>query len=129
MSKSHSATHSRIGTLYGPELKILHLLHTFNTPLYAYDELMKLLVSISKDGYEFIPEFPSRKTLLNHVMHTTDKICPKVITTSLEEWNNIDVVIFDFKDMVHSLLTDKFCMKDKCQNLSITFYRLFRGTS
>ena len=55
---------NELSIFHGPELRIIAFLHKIKAPLYAYDELLKLLSDISETNHTFGPNFITRKRLM-----------------------------------------------------------------
>lgn len=112
----HNSTHQhQFNISQQSELKLYQFLQKIKAPLYAYDELMSSLSEISMSGHTFDVNFTSRKCLIEEMKnrygaHGTLPVMKKI---SLERGNVIEVVTFDFLEMLRSLLTDPQCMQDE----------------
>ena len=98
------------------EIDVLKFCKKIDAPLYAYDELMKLLDK-HKVLNSIIPgSINSRSSLINSVKNKhpfLKKTEPMIKNVILEDGSKIEVVTFDFLGMLTSLLNDKKCMKDE----------------
>ena len=110
----HSKHLPEIITSQKSELRIYHFLRKIKAPLYAYDELMKLLYDITLSGHEFDSNFTSQRRLIESMNNRYDAhgTTPIVKEINLERGNAIKVVTFDFLEMLRSLLTDPQCMSE-----------------
>ena len=111
----HNLKHqSQFNTSQQSELRILHFLQKIKAPLYAYDELMKLLYDINLCGHVFDSHFTTQGCLIEklNTRYDAHSTAPIVKTIQLESGNVIKVVTFDFLEMLRSLLTDPQCMSD-----------------
>ena len=83
---------------HGPGLKLNAFLQKIKAPLYAYDELMKLLCEISQDNYKFTHDFLTRRRLIDmlHTRYNSFGTCPKLVNVQLESGDVVSVVVFDF---------------------------------
>ena len=75
---------------------------------------MKLLSEISLSGHKFDTYFTSRKRLINNVnaRYGAEETKPKLVRIKLERGTHVDVVTFNFLEMMRSLLSDPYCMHD-----------------
>ena len=95
----HNLKHqSQFNTSQKSELRIFHFLQKIKAPLYAYDELMKLLYDINLCGHVFDSHFTTQGCLIEklNTRYDAHSTAPIVKTIQLESGNVIKVVTFDF---------------------------------
>ena len=96
------------------EVELLQLCRSLQTPLYGYDAIMKWANSAALQGYTFPSNAPSRNTVIQQLYNRFDLngIKPKIESVILDGGGTSEVVTFDFKEMIQSLLNDKRLMQD-----------------
>ena len=99
------------------EVDILSFCNKIDAPLYAYDELMKILKK-HRVLNDIVPgEINSKSTLENNIRRRHEYLKgtkPIMKVATLEDGSRIEVVTFDFVAMLGSLLNDTKCMEDSC---------------
>ena len=98
------------------EIDILKFCNKIDAPLYAYDELMKVMNKHKVLDNVFPAGGNSRSSLFKHIKnkHTFLKDAEPIIKVArLADGREVDVVTFDFLAMLTSLLNDGRCMKDE----------------
>jgi hypothetical protein len=101
------------------EIILLKLCTEMETPLYAFEEIMKWAREAYKDGYEFLPYQKSYHTQIDSLEKWMgmDTHRPEEIIVNLPGFNNtidtIKVTRFDFMTQVQSLLDDSVLNRDE----------------
>ena len=105
------------------QVSLLKLLHEIQAPLYVFDQIMTWAADAQLSGYTFRTSFRHRKKLMTALYDRLDihGLKPKKKTYRTHDGTNDEVIIFDFRQSLLSLLRDTSLMTD--DNM------LFTGTS
>lgn len=97
------------------QVSLLSILKDIGAPLNAYSKIMDWAAECHNDGYRFPINYPSRENVLQRMFDEFDLngIKPKIVTLTLENGGKAEVAVFDFLQMVRSLLSDPELMKDE----------------
>ena len=99
------------------EMDILGFCKKIDAPLYAYDDLMKILQKHDVTKHIVPGEINSKSSLENIISKKYEFLKgtePKIKRVELEDGKQVEVVTFDFLSMLTSLLNDERCMDDSC---------------
>ena len=102
------------------EMDIFNFCHKIDAPLYAYDELMKILEKHDILGAITPGGVNNRFSLQNNIKNKYPFLKntePIIKMATMDDGSEIEVVTFDFLSMLTSLLNDDSCMNDD----SLTF--------
>ena len=104
------------------QVELMKLLKDLRAPLYAYDSIMQWAADTTSLGHVFSQQFMLRETVLVELIrhHNMTNVAPQLISVDLEDGRSVDVVTFDFTQMVYSLFSDRELMQPDnfCVNIA-----------
>jgi hypothetical protein len=106
------------------QVELLKLLKDMRAPLYAYDTMMQWAANAVSKGHVFWHHFRSRDCLLEDLIerHKMEGLHPIIVPVLLGSGVQVEVVAFNFKEMIWSLFSDPQLMQQK--NFDVTVSEL-----
>jgi hypothetical protein len=96
------------------QVSLLKMLQDVNAPLYLFDKILKWAAEANSMSYKFPSVFRHRKKLMSDLYDRLDMhgLKPQRKKYKTHDGSEDEVVTFDFKQSLLSLLRDKFLMSD-----------------
>jgi len=85
-----------------------------HAPLYLFDQLMQWAGNATTKGHVFKQHYTTRDAVLNQLFaeYNMKGVIPHLPPATLEDGSILEVVAFDFEQMVLSLLSDAELMEE-----------------
>ena len=96
------------------QVSLLKMLHDVKAPLYLFDKILKWAAEANSMSYKFPSVFRHRKKLMSDLYDRLDMhgLKPQRKKYKTHDGSEDEVVTFDFKQSLPSLLRDKSLMSD-----------------
>ena len=97
------------------QVELLKLCKDMHAPLYTFDQLMQWAANVNTKGYQFKQNYSMREALLNRLFaeYNMNGVITRIMAAILEDGAWVEVVTFDFEQMVLSIHSDSELMQEK----------------
>ena len=96
--------------------KVIEILDEAKAPLYMFEEIMKWAKDANENGFNFEHVVTNRDSVIKQLQQSLNiHQCKPVVKKIVLPYSNnteVDVVTFDFTEMITTLLTDDYLISD-----------------